>query len=54
MKNLKNQMGFSLIEMMIISNVKSNKWRNCNVIKRFMAVAQSVKPQKDHIYFHFR
>lgn len=54
MRKTKNELGFSLIEMMIIPNVKFDKQRNYNVIKRFRVVALYEKPQKDHIYFHFR
>lgn len=45
MKFIKNERAFTLIEMMIISNVESQKWRNRNVRGHFEAVAKNGKPQ---------
>lgn len=38
MKFINNERGFTLIEMMIISNVESEKMRNSRVYKRLKAV----------------
>ena len=54
MNKLKEEDGFTLIEMLIISNTKNGKWRNHSVYTGRTAVAKCIKSQKDHIYFHFR
>lgn len=41
MSLIKKESGFTLIEMMIISNIKKREGRNINIHKPFRAVAQA-------------
>lgn len=45
MKIINSERGFTLIEMMIISNVQTQIVRNSRVYKRLKAVARNEKPQ---------
>lgn len=49
MKWLKNNKGFTLVEMMLIFVLASMKWLNHSVYKCFSEVEPFEKPQKDHI-----
>lgn len=51
MKWLKNNKGFTLVEMMLVLVASIIRWLNHKVYERFSEVEPFVKPQKNHIYF---
>ncbi|GKV54285.1 hypothetical protein NCCP2222_02320 [Sporosarcina sp. NCCP-2222] len=49
-----NEKGFTLIEMMIISNLQNYEWLNYSIGRGQLAVEPRRKSHKNHIYFWFR